>query len=268
MGGSDMYLKDIIKKYERRDLKCYISSISELKETLKTWAGIYYVNIIKSGSIAKGTAISIASDVDLMVSLTSNCNENNGGLESIYDSLYSELNRKYQNVRKQNVSVRINLPSDMGVLNKLEVDITPARKQAGNTNDHSLWVSKLKTWCKTNIQKHIDDILNSNRINEIKLLKIWRELNELDFPSIYLEYLLIKNILSSKSFGSDYWEKNFLHILSELAKPDKNPLLLKIRDPANLNNILSDLLTTNEKAKIALAAETAIDKTKLSDIIY
>ena len=88
--------------------------------------------------------------------------------------MYTTLKSKYPTASKQNVSVRINL-------NGLEVDITPARKQTGNTNDHWLYVSKLDTRKQTNIQKHINDISQSGRINEIKLLKIWRELNHLDF---------------------------------------------------------------------------------------
>ena len=78
-------------------------------------------------------------------------------------------------------------------------------------------MSKKDTRKQTNIQKHINDISNSGRTNEIKLLKIWRELNRLEFPSIYMEYLVIK-ILSGKSKSEDALENNFRYLLSELAK--------------------------------------------------
>src|SRR3989344_6828804 len=137
------YLISILQKYQARDLTLYSSSISTLKNILQAWANTCYLDTLGSGSRAKGTAISIASDVDYLVSLSSSCNENSGGLKSIYDSLYTELKSKYPSASKQNVSVRIDL-------NGLDVDVTPARKQTGNTNDHWLYVSKFDTRKQTN----------------------------------------------------------------------------------------------------------------------
>lgn len=256
----NMYLNQILQKYNGRDISGYSNTLSQLQTTLKTWASSCYVNILYSGSRAKGTAISLASDVDYLVSLTSGCNENSGGLKSIYDSLFAKLNEIYS-VKKQNVSVRINL-------NGLEVDVTPARKQTGNSNDHWLYVSKLDTRKQTNIQKHINDVSQSGRTNEIKVLKIWRELHQLDFPSIYLEYLLINNILLNKSKDINSLGDNVWYALNELAKSTGNPLGARIVDPANSANILSDLLTTAEKNKIISQAQTAIRQTNWNQIVW
>ena len=245
-----MYLAQILQKYAPQSTFNQLGSIATLKNTLKTWAGSCYIDILDSGSRAKGTAISLASDVDYMISLTSGCNENNGGLKSIFDSLYSKLNGTYSNVRKQNVSVRINL-------NGLEIDITPARKQQGNTNDHWIYLSKTGSRQQTNIQKHIADISNSGRTNEIKILKIWRELNKLDFPSVYLEYLIVNNILLYYPKTADSFASNAWHVFTELAKDTNNPLFARVVDPANSNNILSDLLTATEKNKIIAQAKVA-----------
>ncbi len=261
MNESDMYLYQILQKYAARDLSGYSDALTQLGSVLRTWASSCYVNILNSGSRAKGTAISIASDVDYLVSLTSNCNENQGGLKSIYDSLYSTLNSSYQNVRKQNVSVRINL-------NGLEIDITPARKQSGNTNDHWLYVSKLDTRKQTNIQKHINDISLSGRTKEIKVLKIWRELNRLDFPSIYLEYLMIDNILLNRSTDGNNLANNVWYTLSELAKNTGNPLYSRVIDPANSTNILSELLTNVEKNKIISQAQIATRQSNWNQIVW
>ncbi|MBF0556431.1 MAG: hypothetical protein HQK96_18085 [Nitrospirae bacterium] len=367
MNKSDtIYLLQILQKYQTRDLANYSYAISQLKSTLQTWANSCFCEIIDSGSRAKGTAISLASDVDYLVSLKNKCNEDSGGLKSIYDSLYAKLCEKYQNVRKQNVSVRIKIsgstnsflafcsfieknavvsepntliplnfsgmkqgkvpvqsstnalnfldlkqngvskpgatypfnflslkkcnvpiPNSTNALNfrgmkqdgvskpgdttpfnltdinknSLEVDVTPARKLAGNTNDHSLYVYRNNTWQQTNIQKHINDISQSGRTNEIKLLKIWRELNKLEFPSIYLEYLIVNKILSSKSKNKNNLTDNIKHILNELSKDKDNPLYEKIIDPANSNNILSNLLNKTEKINIINSAKRAIQQT-------
>lgn len=91
MTESNMYLYQILQKYAARDLSGYSTPLTQPGNVLRTWASSYYVNILNSGSRAKGTAISLASDVDYLVSLTSNCNDNQGGLKSIYDSLYLKL---------------------------------------------------------------------------------------------------------------------------------------------------------------------------------
>jgi hypothetical protein len=243
----NIYLQTILNKYAPRSLDSHTLNILLLKADIQKWASTCFVSILNSGSRAKGTAISLASDVDYLISLTSGCNANNGGLKSIYDGLHNHLKSKYNPVRKQNVSFRIEIGD-------LEVDITPARKQSGNTNDHWLYVSKQDTWKQTNVQKHINDISGSGRLNEIKLLKIWRELNGLDFPSIYLEYLVI-NTLSGKSLDASKLADNFMFLLRELAKDTNNPLNSRIVDPANSNNILSDLLISNEKRSIISKAK-------------
>jgi len=248
-----LYLLQILQKYQARDLSKHIDAIAQLKATLQKWAGGCFLEIKISGSRAKGTAISLASDVDFMVSLKSGCNENRGGLKSIHTSLYAKLVQEYRFVRKQNVSLRINLSG-------IEVDITPARKQVGNTNNHNLYVSKFDTWKQTNIQKHIVDIQRSGRTPEIKLIKIWRELNKLEFPSVYLEYLIIDTILLNKPKDVANLKNNIIHIFTELARNVGNPLNARVIDPANTGNVLSDLLNQKEKAIIISAAKRSLEQ--------
>ena len=243
-------------KYGARDYTPYKIEINKLLELLEEWANTCYLDILPSWSRAKWTAISLCSDYDYMVSLTSRCNENLW-LESIFNSLYDKLKKHYINVRKQNVSCRITLW-------ELEIDITPARKLPWNTNDHIIYSSKKNTWTKTNIQKHINDISNSWRLKEIKILKIWRELRNLDIPSIYLEYLIIE-ILKWKSTSA--LAENVMFILNEFWKNTNNPLFTKIIDPANTNNILSDLLTNKEKSEIINSATIASKKPYRENIV-
>lgn len=269
MNSDDIYLIGILNKYHPRDLSVFSHEINNLKSILRRWANTCYIDIFDAGSRAKGTAISIASDVDYVVSLTNSCNRDSGGLNTIYQSLYDTLKHSYLEFRKQNVSIRIHLNQGFSQNNQLEIDVTPARKHKGNTNDHSLWISKRGTWQQTNIQKHINDVRNSGREYEIKLLKIWRELNQLDFPSIYLEYLVINHLLKYKPKGLDFLASNFIYLISELANIDTYPLWnLTVIDPANSNNVLSDLLTIEEKVKIVSAAIDAKYKYSLSSVVY
>ncbi len=259
--GENEYLDSILQKYNNKlpVLLVGLVHLSTLKQRLKEWAGNCLIEICNSGSYAKGTAIKLSSDIDYLISLKSDCNENNGGLQSIYNSLYERLCLHYKNVRKQNVSFRLNI-------NGLEVDVTPARKHRGNTNNHWLFISKKNTWKQTNIQKHINDISQSGRIKEIKLFKIWRELHKLDFPSIYLEYLIVKEILIFKP--KDNIESNFWSILENLAQGKNASLGKRLIDPANSSNILSDLLTNNEKDKVVFQAKKSLEQSFMNKIIW
>lgn len=257
--NADVYLARVIQKYQPKDHLPYLGELNQLKSLLMGWAGQWHVGVFDSGSMAKGTAISIASDVDYLVSLSSGCNDMNGGLKGIYESLYKQLSTSYSNVRKQNVSIRINLYG-------LEVDVTPAMKLGVLTSNHWIYVSKKDTRQQTNIRKHITDISTSGRLNEIKVMKIWREINKLDFPSIYLEYLITKRILILRPQGAT--GNNCFHILQELAKESGNPLFARIEDPANSSNILSDLLSVEEKNRIISTARKAVQQSYWEQIVW
>lgn len=252
---ANTYLNGILNKYHVNDITPHSYDISILHSRLKDWANSCYINIITSGSTAKGTAVSLSSDVDYLISLTSSCNNK---LEEIFNSLHEMLDKHYT-IRRQNVSFGINL-------NGLKIDVTAAKKRSGNTNNHSIFVSKVNSWKKTNIQKHINDISKSGRTNEIKIIKIWRELNSLEFPSIYIEYLLTQNILKNKSLKN--LSGNVFHILTELSKNQGNPLYSRLVDPANSNNILSDILTEVEKKHIIAKAKSSIKEEQWGNIVY
>lgn len=257
-----MYLQQILEKYKSKNgNQINQSLLKQLCDSLIQWAGGCYLNMEWSGSEAKGTAISNASDLDIFISLSSNCNNNNGGLKSIFESLGDHLKKNYPvDFRKQNISYRITLDG-------YHIDITAGRKQLGNTNDYSIYISKKDTWRQTNIKKHISDISTSGRTNEIKLLKIWRELNALEFPSIYLEYLVIE-ILKYQPKGLEYLGKNFQFILEQLGSDSSNALDWQIQDPANSKNILSDLVEDEDKENIKICAFQDARAKNWNEIIF
>lgn len=252
------YLNDVLSKYQAKNLLNYSAEINVLKQRLQAWANGCFVAILDTGSRAKGTAIHLSSDVDYFVSLTSGCNNT---LSEIYNKLCEELQKYYYPIRKQNVSVRIKIRD-------LEVDITAAKRQEGYQHVHSIYKSKTDTWTQTNVMQHNDDISQSGRTSEIKLVKIWRELHQLSFPSIYIEYLLKDEILYGKSKSSFELDNNFMHILRELSKDVNNPINKRIIDPSNSNNILSELLIAQEKQLIIQKAKVSASKQFWRDIVW
>lgn len=246
----NMFLLQILQTYQARNITINVET--ELKNYIYDWCKKCNPEIFISGSRAKQTAISLASDYDYFVSLSSGCNSNQKGIEAISNALHNHLKKMYpNNIRRQNVSTRISLPG-------LSIDITAGTKITGYQNYHWLYRSKDDSKKQSNAKKHIDDISKSGRTNEIKLFKIWRERNGLEFPSIYLEYLFVKKILLNKSTDINNLTDNVIHIFQELAKEEGNPLYSRIEDPSNTKNILSDLLTQAEKIKIISTAQTAL----------
>lgn len=255
-----MYLLQIIQKYQARNITCNVET--ELKIYIHNWCQKCDPEIFISGSRSKQTAISLASDYDYFVSLSSGCNVNQKGIEAISDALHEHLKKKHPyNIRRQNVSTRIEISG-------LNIDITAGTKISSYQNYHWLYCSKDNSRKQTNAKIHIDDISKSGRTNEIKLLKIWRELNKLEFPSIYLEYLVINNVLLNKSKDIANLGNNVWYALNELAKDYGNPLYAGVVDPANSNNILSDLLNQTEKNKIISAAKIASCQSNWNQIVW
>lgn len=209
---------------------------------LRAWAGQQLNALEYSGSYAKETGVRGISDVDVFISLKS---DTNGTLKEIFERLFSLAQSNGWSPRRQNVSVGVTVNGTRG-------DLVPGRVQAGYHNYHSLYLRKRDSWTQTNVSLHVDTVRESGRLKEIRAIKIWRMLNSLEFPSLYLELFTIRS-LSGRSRSN--LAENVLHILRTIGTSLAS---MRIEDPANTNNILSDELTYAEKKRIAnLAAQSA-----------
>ena len=248
----DKYLQHIISKHTMligKNSSTY-KAACEIWPVVEDWSNNYLTKITFSGSYAKGTAVKGGTDVDLFISLKSTVSNS---LKEIYNSLYKRLDNDNYHPRKQNVSIGI-------TWNEVKIDLIPAKRQDGHSNDHSIFKNKQQTWTKTNIVKHINKVQYSNRIDEIKLTKIWRNQYKLDFPSIYLELFVI-DALHGKH--TDQLSKNMMTVLSALAKDLKTKT---ITDPANTKNIISNDISRVTKQRIASQATNDRNKRYWDDV--
>ncbi len=250
----DEYILQIISKYRiwpGNDTPAYKAAI-QLLPILQEWAGTQLNEIFVSGSYAKDTGIRGSTDIDLFISLKSDTTET---LKEIYDSLHKWLDVRNLSPRKQNVSIGLKYSG-------FSIDLVPGKKQPGNTNDHSLFKNKSQTWTQTNVQKHINLISGSGRLNEIRAIKIWRNLNKLDFSSFYLE-LVVLNALYS--IPTNQLSTNVFSIFAYLRD---NFASARIIDPSNTNNIISDDLTSFEKGAIKAIAQGSCTKKTWEEILW
>lgn len=252
---SDEYVLSVANKYrisEEIDVLTQYFVINPLEALINEWACNCLNNVYISGSRSKGTAITLSSDLDLFISLKS---DTNNTLKEIYQSLNNFFVNKGYKTREQNVSIGVEIVGK-------KVDLVPAKKRAGNTNYHSLYIRKKDSWTQTNIIEHINKVKSSGRVTEIILLKVWRQLHNLSFPSIYLELTVIE-ALKNKSKNSP--ANNFRAILQYLDNGFVEKIVI---DPANSNNVISDDLFKYEKENIRKKAKESLSQKYWQDIIW
>jgi hypothetical protein len=196
----------------------------------------YLESVSLSGSHAKGTALR-SSDLDLFLSFSPSTP---GPLSALLPSLAAHF--RYCQPEIRNVSVKIHVDHQA-------IDLVPGRRREGS-DFHTLWQSRRDTWLQTNIQEQIRHVRSSGLLNEIRALKIWTRRHALRFPSFAQELTVIRALTPEHPIS-----ESFLALLHFLSTGFPTARLI---DPANSNNIVSDVLTEEEKHRIAETAAKSV----------
>lgn len=249
--SADEYLKGLLTTFavNANGAKAAGNLISPI---LERWGNGHLIGAEFSGSLAKGTGISVSTDADIFLSLSSSTP---GTLAEMYLSLNNAVIGAGYVARKQDVSIGI-------TVNGYEIDLVPARRQSQYGSDHSLYRNRAATWTLTNIEKHIAYVSGSGRIDEIRLLKLWRIRHGLRIPSFYLELLVIDALHYAKygDIQANVW-KVLEHIRDKITS-------VRYVDPANTNNVVSDDCTRAEKMALAAKASESLGKKTWNEIVW
>jgi hypothetical protein len=249
--SEDEYLNGVIAKYAV-NVAVAENAGRTIYPVIKRWSNGYLTKAEFSGSFSKGTAISIGTDADIFISMSSNTP---GTLAELYNTLYQAVIQAGYQAKQQNVSIGT-------TVNGCKVDLVPGRRQSQYDNCHSLYRRKANSWTQTNVSTHISYVIGSNRISEIKLAKIWRQLHNLEFPSLYLEMAVIDALKYARAGDIT---ANFLKVLEFFRDS-----LVSIRyiDPANTNNVISDDLSLSEKVTVASQARISRNQQNWATIVW
>jgi len=223
---------------------------ARVEPIIREWACGQLLAVSPSGSFAKGTANHSGTDIDLFISLAHDTTQT---LKEIYNSLYTRMSVKGYAAKRQNVSINVRVDG-------YSVDLVPGKRQDSYDDDHSLYRRKADTWTKTNVTTHINHVRQGYRINESRIIKLWRDQKSLDFPSFYLELTVINALRLQLGTLSDNVWKVFEYLRDSFFNA-------RVVDPANTNNIISDDLTVPERAKIKVAAIQARNATNWNQIV-
>jgi len=249
---ADQYLRSVLAKCQVNAAGAKAVALQHIAPLVQRWAGQYLSSIDLSGSVAKGTANARANDMDLFIAMSSTTP---GTLKDIYESLHNLAAQQPWSARRQNVSIGIQVAG-------YHFDLVPGRMQPGYQNWFSLWRNKAQTWTQTNITLQIQTVAQSGRTEEIRILKRWRTLAGLDFPSFILE-LAVLQALHGRRMGD--LANNASAALEWLRD---NMRTARLVDPANTNNVVTDDLTATERAAIATAAGVARAQPSYSNFVW
>ena len=250
---ADQYVEAVIAKYAvpRGPTSPAEMLGAGIAPAIRNWAGAHLSGLTYSGSYAKGTGVHGVADVDLFISLKSTTP---GTLKVLFESLYSLAEQQGWSPRRQNVSVGIEKGGT-------KADLVPGRVQEGYANYHSLYRRKGDTWTQTNVALHVSEVVNSGRTKEIRALKVWRAQQSIEIPSLLLELFVIEAL---KGRPRDVLAQNVIFALRSIASQFESA---RIVDPANSNNVLSDLLDASERRAAALKAASSASKQSWAEII-
>jgi nucleotidyltransferase-like protein len=249
----DQYLQNILIR-EAVDTGPYspVRGVQAIIEpVIREWSADRLVAVSPSGSFAKGTANRSSTDIDLFISLSEYTSE---PLKEIYNKLHRWMRERSYGPSPQNVSIRVNVAG-------YKVDLVPAKRQGGYGDDHSIYRRRADTWSKTNVTAHVNHVVRSGRQQEIRLVKLWRDQKGLDFPSFYLELSVINALSSGQvgTLGSQVWTV-FEYLRDWFGTA-------RVVDPANTNNVVSDDLTSTERAKVVAAAARTLAARDWNEIV-
>ncbi len=208
---------------------------------LKRWAKQYLHGLTLSGAYAKYTAISLSSHVDLLIALSPIPGMD---MKTIFWNLFKYLSDQDLHPHTRDVSIRLQIAG-------ISVDLIPACRDR-ETSGTELFNKRSGEAVHTDVTRHVHLIANSGRQQEICALKIWRERMSLEFPSLYLE-LMVLRALGSERFGQ--LADNILAVFRHLSSKFEQSV---IADPSNSDNILSNDLSASDKKGIAKAARDAL----------
>lgn len=251
---ADAYVRSILAKYDLPGGEGSNPELvaAELNRPIAQWAGRYLMGVRHCGSYAKGTRIKGGTDIDLLISLGPRTPLD---VDKLFERLFDSLRTRGLKPVRQNVSI--------GLLHRgLKVDLIPTRQEWGGSGDHRIFETEHNRVIRTNFDTHLKTVKGSDVIEEIRLLKIWRNLRNLRLPSFCLELVVI-DALRNRAHHQP--AANTEIVLQYLKDTLPNA---PIRDPANFENRVSDDLLKHEKVAIAEAAADSLKQKDWSKIVW
>lgn len=262
------YLEKVLKLQtldeKSGEIKALRSERDKVENILRNYFKDTPISIQYAGSYKKGTMIKESYDLDITCYFNSGDNSAGETLEEIFSNVQEALSSEYHVYPKKS-ALKLQSKEEKDRAD-FHIDVVPGRFVDGDKGDVYLFQTEGdKDRLKTNLEKHVKHIAESKLVDTIRLVKIWKELNQLDAKTFILELLVIKVLDEmTDAKGLDICFESLLTGISE------NLDNIALEDPANPSgNDLSELYNDSVKSNLKSLAEKTlilIDEEKWSDI--
>lgn len=242
--SSDQYLRSLLGQQELPPL--VLDALRRLRDQIEGQLRVlqgsprfYY-----AGSFGKKTMIRERYDLDIVMYWP-----RNGGytLQGIYNAVGKVLKTHWRTVNTKTVSWEIPFQ------NGFHIDVVPGRAIDGTFHHANLYRRDKGTSMQTSIKIHIDTVRNSGRRDVIRLMKLWRHRKRVPMKlSFALELITIDGCSGVPTVEL---EKQMIAALRYIRD---NILSVRLVDPANSNNIVSDEWSDRDRSAIRSAADAAL----------
>lgn len=251
------YLQAVLKGQDLSDnsdeLKQLIEQRKRVEQIIRNAFPKAKITIRYGGSKAKGTLIKENYDLDLACYFAADDETAGTSLEEIYNNVGKALEKEYNVLRKRS-ALRLRDKKNEA---DFHIDVVPGRFTDSSQGDCYLHQeSGDKERLKTNLNVHIEHVVESGRQDAIRLLKLWKTRKALNVKQFAFELLIIELLSGSKKSLPEQLK----YIWTEL-RDRKEPVT--IEDPANPEgNDLSDLLNSGVWAELSSAASSTLSMLK------
>lgn len=243
-------------KHISSKMATYLSKRDIIKEALrKKYGSKLAVTAINSGSYAKCTAINSNFDIDICQPFK---RDSFGTLKEMADDVYDFFRKEFEDkdlieIKKQRVSTGLIFLIDG---ERVPMDVTCGRELNLNSYQEDKYLNlyirpkgdREETYTQTNITKHIDSIKGKTKEREIiRLMKIWKKKHSPHVKSFLVELLTLEAFENMKEISTDQWSK--LKFVLEFIQ--NNIETIKLVDPSNSANVVSDTITPAEKKELS-----------------
>jgi len=237
------YLQSVLRSQQLTPLQ--MGALGRMRQAVenrvRTVAGnprIYY-----AGSYAKNTMVKERFDLDIVAYWPPDCGYT---LLGIYRAVGKVLRKWRKNVKAKTVAWEIPF------LGRFHIDVVPGRA-VDNSYRYANLYHRPNSRLRTSIKTHIKTVRDSGRCDVIRLMKLWRVRKRVPLgKSLLLELLTIEGAKGcSYTDMAEQMNAALQHIHDRI-------MTVRVIDPANTNNVVSDELTKKQRLVTALKAKAAL----------
>ena len=196
------------------------------------------------GSYAKGTMIRASYDLDIVLYWPTNFQYSP---KNLYIEVGGVLQSKGRNPQSKKVGWEIPFPGNF------HIDVIPGKIILNKKNYAYLFNTDTEGRFQTSVKKQVNYVKRSGRQDVIKLMKLWKIRKDVPIKTFILENMIIEGC---KDISHSKIEPQLIGAFEYV---NEEILIKKIHDPSNINNIISNDITDEEKHRIKILAEEAIN---------